>query len=498
MTKLRMRDMNIDDKTINLSTEEAKTCGKSVETDTEDEAIKAKLNAVYRLRLLYNSGEELWKHIGKAGSGNNSFGRVGGKDAFLRRAVFHELEREWYDETGIILNGLLDAYAQAAKLMERYKPLHEDEEEGVRVECCEQIINVCVFDDEITDKQDAKMRELLLRLQEEDTYCLAVLLLMLLGVLPSSFDTRQGDAKQMKVKYEQVYNFFLRVCHRNILFVQTPRMTLFHKVLKEAEEKLTRIRLVKFTADVLCNLSILASAEQVAETGRRYQWDQLYPNLDGYWLSEQHSEQCSDYWRVEELATSYLFCHYFQKEGEAGKLHQQEFTVSFYSNGEDYACVQHPRSVAQWLNNDLLSKDDVTYLYFSFSDEDEPLLMSFDSFMMDVSWFQPMQLRRAKEGWIPPTEEGAEVINDFESYSYTFYLGLEAITPTYISVRDEAGKEYRVSVSKHEELRSCTLDDAVGIITWGDKRYVAFDNQLLYIPIKENTSDSSNDTITLL
>ena len=69
MTKLRMKDTNIDDKTINLSTEEAKTCGKSVKTDTEDEAIKAKLNAVYRLRLLYNSGEELWKHIGKAGSG---------------------------------------------------------------------------------------------------------------------------------------------------------------------------------------------------------------------------------------------------------------------------------------------------------------------------------------------------------------------------------------------------------------------------------------------
>ena len=228
MTKLRMKDMNIDDKTINLSTEEAKTCGKSVETDTEDEAIKAKLNAVYRLRLLYNSGEELWKHIGKAGSGNNSFGRVGGKDAFLRKAVYHELEREWYDETGIILNGLLDAYAQAAKLMERYNPLHEDEEEGVRIECCDANHQCFVFfDEEITDKQDAKMRELLLRLQEEDTYCLAVLLLILLGVLPLSFDTRQGDAKQMKVKYEQVYNFFLRVCHRNILFVQTPRMTLF-------------------------------------------------------------------------------------------------------------------------------------------------------------------------------------------------------------------------------------------------------------------------------
>ena len=46
--------MNIDDKTINLSTEVAKTCEKFVKTDTEDEAIKAKLNAVYRLRLLYS------------------------------------------------------------------------------------------------------------------------------------------------------------------------------------------------------------------------------------------------------------------------------------------------------------------------------------------------------------------------------------------------------------------------------------------------------------
>lgn len=477
--------MNRDDKTVKIIDKRDEAQAIMSKADADDEAMKEKLNAVFRLRLLYNSGEELWKHIGKSGGGNNSFGRVGGKDAFLRKAVYHELEREWYDETGIILNGLLDAYAQAAKFMERYKPLHEDEEEGVRIECCEQIINVCVFDDEITDKQDAKMRELLLRLQEEDTYCLAVLLLMLLGVLPLSFDTRQGDAKQMKVQYESVYTFFLRVCHRNILFVQTPRMALFHKALKESEEKLTRIRLVKLTADILCNLSVLASAEQVAETGRRGQWDQLYPNLDGYWLSEQHSEQCPDYWQVEELATSYQFCHYFQKEGEVGKLHQQEFTVSFYSNGEDYACVQHPRSVLQWLNNEKLSKDDITYPRFVFWGGDKPTKIAFESFMMDVSWFRPMQLTRTKDDWNPPIEKGMKVTNDFEAYSYTFYLGLEAITPDFISVKDEKGKSYRVYVSEHEELRNCTLNDAIGIITWADKRYIAFDHLMLYLPIEE-------------
>ena len=477
--------MNRDDKTVKMVDKRDETQAIMSKATAEDEAIKAKLNAVYRLRLLYNSGEELWKHIGKSGSGNNSFGRIGGKDAFLRRAVFHELEREWYDETGIILKGLLDAYAQAAKLMERFKPLHEDEEEGVRVECCEQIINVCVFDDEITEREGTKKRELLLRLKEEDAYCLAVFLLMLLGALPLSVETRQGDAKQMKLQYESVYNFFLRVCHRNILFVQTPRMTLFHKVLKEAEEKLTRIRLVKLTADILCNLSILASAEQVAENGRRVQWDQLYPNLDGYWLSEQHSEHKPDYWQVEELATSYLFCHYFQKEGEAGKLHQQEFTVSFYSNSEDYACVQHPRSVLQWLNNDKLSKDDITYPHFVFWGGEKPTKIAFESFMMDVSWFRPMQLIRAKDDWVAPTEKGMEVVNDFAAYSYTFYQELEAITPDFISVQDENGKSYSVSVSEHEELRNCTLNDAIGIITWAGKRYIAFDHLMLYLPIEE-------------
>ena len=477
--------MNRDDKTVKLVDKRDEVQVIISKADADDEVMKEKLNAVFRLRLLYNSGKELWKHIGKSGGGNNSFGRVGGKDAFLRKAVYHELEREWYDESGIILNGLLDAYAQAAKLMERYKPLHEDEEEGVRIEYCEQIINVCVFDDEITDKQDAKMRELLLRLQEEDTYCLAVLLLMVLGVLPSSFETRQGDVKQMKVKYEQVYNFFLRVCYRNILFVQTPRMTLFHKALKESEEKLTRIRLVKFTADVLCNLSILASAEQITETGRRSQWDKLSPNLDGYWFGEHHSEHRPDYWRVEEIMSGYLFTHYFQKEGENGKLHQQEFTISFYSNEDDYVCVQHPRSIMQWLNNDKLSKEDITYPHFVFFGGDKPTKMAFESFMMDVSWFRPMRLIRAKDDWMPPTEKGMEVINDFEAYSYTFYLGLEAITPDFISVKDENGKSYKVSVSEHEELRNCTLNDAIGIITWDDKRYIAFDHLMLYLPIEE-------------
>ena len=39
----------------------------AIKADAEDNVIKEKLNALFWLRLLYNSGEELWKHIGKLG-----------------------------------------------------------------------------------------------------------------------------------------------------------------------------------------------------------------------------------------------------------------------------------------------------------------------------------------------------------------------------------------------------------------------------------------------
>ena len=106
-------------------------------------------------------------------------------------------------------------------------------------------------------------------------------------------------------------------------------MVFFHKALKDVEEKLTRIRLIKLTIDVLSNLSVLVSTEQLAETGRREQWNQVYPNLDGYWLGKHHNEHHADYWEVEETATGYAFTHYFHKDDEDKTLHQQQFTVTF-------------------------------------------------------------------------------------------------------------------------------------------------------------------------
>ena len=90
----------------------------------------------------------------KVGWRQQLFGRVGGKDAFLRRAIFHELAREWYNEMGVSIEWLLDAYSQAAKLIEKYKAyLTGGDKVNNQTAWCEQIVNVCIFDDEIDEQQ---------------------------------------------------------------------------------------------------------------------------------------------------------------------------------------------------------------------------------------------------------------------------------------------------------------------------------------------------------
>lgn len=74
-----MKDKNKGDEALNLEHTTVESSGKSVAIDRDDEEMKEKLNTLFKLRLLYNSGEELWQHIGKSGGGNNSLVVLVGK-----------------------------------------------------------------------------------------------------------------------------------------------------------------------------------------------------------------------------------------------------------------------------------------------------------------------------------------------------------------------------------------------------------------------------------
>lgn len=110
---------------------------------------------------------------------------------------------------GVSIEWLLDAYSQVAKLIEKYKAyLTGGDKVNNQTAWCEQIVNVCIFDDEIDEQQQGCKREILQLLKAKDVYCLAIFLLIMLGALPQSVDTRQGNVAEMRTLYERVYRFF--------------------------------------------------------------------------------------------------------------------------------------------------------------------------------------------------------------------------------------------------------------------------------------------------
>ena len=68
-----MKDKNKGDEVLNLEYTTVESSVKTTIIDRDDEEMKEKLNTLFKLRLLYNSGEELWQHIGKSGGRQQLF-----------------------------------------------------------------------------------------------------------------------------------------------------------------------------------------------------------------------------------------------------------------------------------------------------------------------------------------------------------------------------------------------------------------------------------------
>lgn len=448
--------------------------------------IEEKLDVVYKLRLLYNSGEELQELIGMKTRGNNSLSRKGGKSDFLKRAVFHELVYKCSEEDGLDLEAVLEEYATVTELIEKYRSVMASKAwKKNAMAHCGRLMEMLVFNGESKADAPVELRRFCDSLDAENTLQLALAVLILLEALPRKMSTRQGDAHNMRTKYEQVAEFFEKLCERNVLYERIPRLYLLQQALEDNGKALTRIRLIRLTCDVIGNLSILATADQVALNGRWEEWNQLWPDLNGCWLGEKHSQKTPDFWEVEELRNGYRFIHYLRKNGEEGILHQQHFTFTFHQNTESYVCILHPKSIDCWLNGKKLDEEDVTYQYFTLDNLEHPKEIFFDPFIYEVAWFQTKKLKRTELGLAELTKGIYKIIDDFEEYAYQFELCLEAITPQYIYIKDSLlGVNHCVSVEKYG-LENCTLGDAIGIITRGQKRYLAFDNQMVYIELEQ-------------
>ena len=83
------------------------------------EEVESRLNSIARLRLIFNTTEELNTFVGFNSGPSNSLSRIGGDNTFIKTAVYDSLCRYVKDQSGIGFDVFLTEYKRASEYFEK-------------------------------------------------------------------------------------------------------------------------------------------------------------------------------------------------------------------------------------------------------------------------------------------------------------------------------------------------------------------------------------------
>ena len=81
--------------------------------------VESRLNAIARLRLLFNTATELNGYVGFNARANNSLSRIGGDNTFIKGAVYDKLCHDVKEIMDIDFDKFLTDYQEASEFFER-------------------------------------------------------------------------------------------------------------------------------------------------------------------------------------------------------------------------------------------------------------------------------------------------------------------------------------------------------------------------------------------
>ncbi|MCR5076764.1 MAG: hypothetical protein K6A82_01850 [Prevotella sp.] len=461
----------------------------------DTDSIRQRLQTIQNARLLFNTDEELMRHVRWTPGHHNQLKRIGGRNEFIVQAVYHELVYDCGERTGLDLDACLDNYYEAMQKIEEHLPTLRKHRKNVSA-LAEKLLEQMIFDTELPEYTATGYRQmgqwLGSVLYDTQAEMAALLLRMFLGILPLGMGSKGGDVESIEEEYKTVYRFFQQLAARNVLYEQIPAMSRLQQAIGNKKTEKTRIRLIGLAGEIIQSLVIFATKDNFVLQARADQANSLFTDLNGYWIDDDHHEGDYDFWEIVEMRNAYQLKHYHGFNAEKKVLEYAAYNLTFRQREQwVLASVQHPRSVRKWLAGKKLSEEDITYRTVLFDNPDRPTLIVFSPYAFTGSWFPVKSLRRMSAEQAENTkglfDKGWSDVDSLDKYAYQFVTSIEAITHDAIYVKDEErDRYYKVPTQLYEGLEDCTLNDAIGIICLGSQRYLAFDELLFYIDITDD------------
>ena len=450
------------------------------DTNKELEKIKGRLQIIERTRLICNTQKELGELVGYALTSGNGLARKGGDSLFMKDSIFRELAYVTKEKMNldIELEEVLDVYEEVDELMEKYGSQIKG------MEICKQLVKYFYGEGDIVD--DVSLHKFVEKVKKKH---IPVLILMQMEVLPR-LKMKGGDVSSERISEycKRVFAFLHDLEEDSVLFKRLPQLSQIEEWVKEQlSDMMCRLELISIMTLVLESYASVVSFSALNHTIRERSRNQFFPDIEGLWQEYDSTV----FWQIQRIQNAHRFIKYELKNQQ---LLYEYYDLTFYDiDGVMLVGVTHPTIIHLLLKGEPLCDDYYTDDYYTYVEctlQKDRLLkndsIKFFPYMNGGEWFTLRELHRPNseysicfENWL----NNYELKNRFVDYEYDFCLGLAAITERHLYIESSDGRIYKVPKSLNEVLEDVRFGDAVGILTYEDSTYIAFDDKILYYDV---------------
>ncbi len=420
------------------------------------------LRLIERTRLLCNTAEELGQLVGFSVNNRNSLARKGGNSLFMKEAIFHQLAHICQEEADLDLQTVVEAYEEVDRFVDKYEVLLRDKT------VLPQIVELLYGCGETEDDLSFVSEQLEVKHGP-------ILVLMLLGCLPR-LSAKNGDVQDIMADFQRTFDFLHQVCHAT-LFQTIPVLTMIEGRVADDPTCRSRLHLIEAVSNVLNAYGIMSTRQRLSIFTRDFLENQYFPDIEGIWTEDDNQ---TAFWFFERISNGFFMYHYTLKDS---LLYYTKYFASFYGEDEEpLAVVGHPKLIRYIVQGKPIPKNISAYLFFE-QDDDE---LRFISRGKDSDWLGLEHLKRSKHAKFYQSlldDECREHINEYAQDDYEMTAQLVAITEDAIYLSNGEQAFYRVPKSLNEVLEDIHFGDNVGVLTFADATYLAFDDKSLYYDV---------------
>lgn len=458
------------------------------------EEVESRLNSIARLRLIFNTTEELNAFIGFNSGPSNSLSRIGGCNIFIKNAVYDSLCRYVDERSGLDFDEFLTEYRTASEFYEKRKLSWLSRKNN---SCCYELLRYFYMDLHEDGIKDKRLASLVNEVYDPDNgrqrINVLILVLLVLKMLPL-YSKGRGDATDILSEYDRLFTFLSPLISDNGLFQANQSLEMWKDDIADDPDIATRFNLYNALYEIIDNHVRCTDKRALYLTNLDLQRKTVFPMGDRMW------KEGDSYWRFEALDNGYFATQYVV-EPVKGRIGWTRYECIFSPEEEDtYAYILNPKGILNIIRGKKLDGNDVDTCLFSLNGSEVHRTASFKP-VSGKNWFKERTMTETDltyDDFLVGFREYSFVDKNPQA-TYRIISMVAAVTRAHIFIPDGDGRYFRIPKSISPVMEYTSVNDNAGLfeLELTKERIIGFVEQGIYINVtRQNEYESKGIILT--